>query len=389
MKTTWQTKKLSDVSEIVNGGTPKTSVSKYWNGNILWITPKDMGRLDDVFVEETGRMITEAGLRDSSAKVIPPNSVILSTRAPIGHLAINKRAITTNQGCKGLIPAYNLDVKFLYYFLEDSVDLLNSLGSGTTFKELSGSKLKEIEIPFPALAEQKRIVKKLDEVFEILTKAKEVAEKNLQNSKELFESYLQSVFTNSGEDWERKKLGDIGKVSMCKRVFKQQTSKAGDIPFYKIGTFGKSPDAFISNEIYNEFRKKYPFPKKGDVLLSASGTIGRRVRYDGEPAYFQDSNIVWIDNDEKQVLNNYLYQFYGACNWNPAKGATISRLYNDNLRKIEIPFPKSFAEQKTIVKKLEALSAQTKKLETIYEQKLADLEELNKSILSKAFRAEL
>jgi type I restriction enzyme S subunit len=200
---------------------------------------------------------------------------------------------------------------------------------------------------------------------------------------------LQNVFANPGKDWEEKKLGDIGKVSMCKRVFKDETTRTGDIPFYKIGTFGKEPDAFISNERYNEFREKYSFPKKGDILISASGTIGRRVRYDGEPAYFQDSNIVWIDNDEKQVLNDYLYSFYGACDWNATKGATISRLYNNNLRQIKITFPKSISEQKAIVKKLDLLSEQTKKLEVVYQKKLADLEELKKSVLNKAFTGEL
>jgi len=256
-----------------------------------------------------------------------------------------------------------------------------------------------IEVQIPPLPEQQRIVKILNEIFADVAKAKENAEKNLQNAKELFESYLQSVFANPssakasagrpGKDWEERKLGDIGKVSMCKRVFKHQTTKTGDIPFYKIGTFGKEPNAYISNKIYNEFRKKFSFPKKGDILISASGTIGRRVKYDGEPAYFQDSNIVWIDNDENQIINDYLYHFYGACNWDSTKGATISRLYNDNLKQIKIAFPKSLSEQKSIVAKLDALSTETKKLEAIYKQKLANLEELKKSVLNKAFAGEL
>ena len=106
--------------------------------------------------------------------------------------------------------------------------------------------------------------------------------------------------------WVETTLGAIGNVAMCKRIFKEETTATGDIPFYKIGTFGRKPDAYISSHTYSEYRAKYPFPKRGDVLISASGTIGRRVRYDGEPAYFQDSNIVWIDNDEKKVLNDYL-----------------------------------------------------------------------------------
>ena len=122
----------------------------------------------------------------------------------------------------------------------------------------------------------------------------------------------------------------------------------GDIPFYKIGTFGKTPNAYISKDLYEEYKTKYSFPKKGDILISASGTIGRRVIYDGKPAFFQDSNIVWIDNDEKQVLNEYLYSFYGFCDWQPSKGATISRLYNANLKRIKITFPKSLQEQKIV-----------------------------------------
>lgn len=149
--------------------------------------------------------------------------------------------------------------------------------------------------------------------------------------------------------WLETTLGDIGNVAMCKRIFKEETTATGDIPFYKIGTFGRRADAYISSYTYNEYRAKYPFPKRGDVLISASGTIGRRVRYDGEPAYFQDSNIVWIDNDEKKVLNGYLYHFYGACEWNSTKGATISRLYNEDLRRIVIAFPESHQEQQRVI----------------------------------------
>jgi type I restriction enzyme S subunit len=249
--------------------------------------------------------------------------------------------------------------------------------------------LKEIAIEFPPLAEQQRIVGMLDEAFAGLAAAQVHAAQNLQNARALFESHLQSVFTLRGKGWVEKTRGDIGKVSMCKRIFKEETTATGDIPFYKIGTFGKEPDAFISIQTYNEYRAKYSFPKKGDVLISASGTIGRRVRYDGEPGYFQDSNIVWIDNDETQVLNDYLYHFYGACEWNSTKGATISRLYNDNLRQIAISFPSSLDEQRRIVTQLDALATETQRLTRLYEQKQAALAALKKSLLHQAFSGEL
>jgi len=176
---------------------------------------------------------------------------------------------------------------------------------------------------------------------------------------------------------------------MCKRVFKDETTAQGDIPFYKIGTFGKEPDAFIPKQIYNEYRARYPFPKKGDVLISASGTIGRRVRYDGKPAYFQDSNIVWIANDEMHVLNDYLFHFYSACAWNSTKGATISRLYNDDLKRIAISIPESHEEQRRIVAQLNALSEETQRLASLYERKIAALEALKKSLLHQAFTGQL
>lgn len=151
-------KPLGEIAEILNGGTPDTKVKEFWDGEILWITPKDMGKLESIYVGDTERKITDKGLKNSSAKLLPINSVILSSRAPIGHLAINTKPISTNQGCKGIVPNKNLDSLFLYYFLKHSVELLNELGTGTTFKELSGSKLATVSVPFPPLTEQHRLV---------------------------------------------------------------------------------------------------------------------------------------------------------------------------------------------------------------------------------------
>ena len=165
----WEEKKLEGVCEIINGGTPKTSIKEYWDGDILWITPKDLGKLTTKYVDETPRQITELGLKKSSAKIIPQNSLILSTRAPIGHLAINKKEMATNQGCRGIIPHKNIDSLFLFYFLSKSIALLNTLGAGATFKELSTYSLGSVEVPIPSLHEQKRIVAILDEAFYLST----------------------------------------------------------------------------------------------------------------------------------------------------------------------------------------------------------------------------
>jgi type I restriction enzyme S subunit len=165
------------------------------------------------------------------------------------------------------------------------------------------------------------------------------------------------------EDWDLKCLGDIGDVRMCKRIFNYQTSANGDIPFYKIGTFGKEADAYISNQLYNNFVQRFSFPKKGTILISAAGTIGRTIIYDGKPSYFQDSNIVWIDNDEKIIHNILLFQILQIASYN-TEGGTIQRLYNSILKNTKFICP-PLHEQTAIANALsdmDALIAQTEKL---------------------------
>lgn len=167
-------------------------------------------------------------------------------------------------------------------------------------------------------------------------------------------------------DWEVKRLGEVGEPLMCKRVLKCQTTDSGDIPFYKIGTFGKIADTYISRTLFELFRKQYSYPKKGDILLSAAGTIGRTVVFDGEDAYFQDSNIVWVDNDESIVRNDYLHWYYKVINWQTEDGGIVSRLYNNNLRNSCIAIP-PLPEQKAIAEALSdvdgLLAAMTKLIE--------------------------
>ena len=153
------------------------------------------------------------------------------------------------------------------------------------------------------------------------------------------------------EDWEVIALGQVGNVSMCKRIMKDETTATGEVPFYKIGTFGGEPDAYISKEKFETYKNKYSYPNKEDILISAAGTIGRAVIFDGKPAYFQDSNIVWLQHNNNKVLNKYLYYVYKTAPWYTTTGGTIARLYNENITKAVILKP-SLKEQEKIAEVL-------------------------------------
>ena len=166
------------------------------------------------------------------------------------------------------------------------------------------------------------------------------------------------------EDWECVKIKDVATISMCKRIFANQTSTIGDVPFYKIGTFGKEADAYISSKLYVEYRNKYSFPQKGDILISAAGTLGRTVVYDGEKAYFQDSNIVWLDINKTRLCNEYLNQYYKVIKWASSEGSTIARLYNGIIYATYISLP-PLPEQQRIAEALSDVDGMISSLEKL------------------------
>lgn len=254
--------------------------------------------------------------------------------------------------------------------------------------KLMNNVMAEIVIPVPPLQEQQKIASCLLAMDDLIAAQAE----KVEALKEKKTGLMQQLFPQHGEttprlrfpeftgEWEEKKLGEVGDVCMCKRIMKHETNPIGAIPFYKIGTFGKEADAFISVELYREYQQKYSYPNKGDILFSAAGTIGRCVVFDGKPAYFQDSNIVWISNDESKVLNAFLKYVYTTIEWKIDDGGIVKRLYNDSIRKTSFLTPPSIAEQEKIASCLSALddqiAAETEKLTALKDYKKGLMQQL-------------
>lgn len=282
-------------------------------------------------------------------------------------------------------PKPNIFGEFLSRFIRHSENEVLKLVSGTTVFHLYGSSFRKFRLIYPTINEQQKIAACLSSLDEVIT-----AEiQKLEVLKEHKKGLLQNLFPQEGEtvprlrfkefegsgEWEESSLGEIGEPLMCKRIFKDQTQSnlKNGIPFYKIGTFGRSADSYILKELYEEYRRKYSFPRAGDILISAAGTIGRLVIYDGSPAYFQDSNIIWLGHNEDVLINPFLFYCYSNLKWQTSDGGIISRLYNSDFKRMKVSFPENKSEQQKIADILisadDLITTQTQKIESLQQHK--------------------
>lgn len=247
--------------------------------------------------------------------------------------------------CYALKPYSVVMNRYLYHYIKQSEITLQQCQYGAGIPALAKSTISSLEIPLPPLPVQEAIVNILDR----FTVYAAELQAELQARQQQYNYYRDTLLSFEGrDDVQWKKLGEVGKVCMCKRILKEQTSLSGDVPFFKIGTFGGKADAYISQELFETYKAKYSYPKKGDILISAAGTIGRTVVFDGCPSYFQDSNIVWLKHDESVVLNSYLKYCYSLNPWAVSTGGTIARLYNDNILNAIIPIPPLSVQQRIV-----------------------------------------
>ncbi len=284
------------------------------------------------------------------------------------------------------VTSFNSNEPKFIYWLYSSLNL-ERFGSGSGVPTLNRNDVHDQLIGVPCnIAEQRRIGAFFDRLDSLITLHQRKYDKLCVLKKSMLDKmfpkggslYPEIRFSGFTDPWEQRKLGEFGSVAMCKRIYKEQTSEQGDVPFFKIGTFGANPDAFISNELFEDFKCIYPYPTPGTLLISAAGSIGRVVEYQGEKAYFQDSNIVWLEHDHR--LNDaFLKPLYSRIEWG-LEGSTIKRLYNKDLLSAEVTVPGG-REQKEIGQ----FFAKLDNLITLHQRKLELLRNIKKSMLDKMF----
>lgn len=376
----WKWSKLCDIATIVSGTTPQTAVDEYWDGDIVWITPTDLGQLTDTYISDSQRKITTEGFRSCNINMVPKDSIVMSSRAPIGHLGIAKVELCTNQGCKSFIPSNVVLMDFLFYALKVSVPRLQELGSGATFKEISKSQLANYKLPLPPLSEQERIVKILNYQLSVVAQARQSAQEQLEAAKSLSESLIRHSLSEGktkqvslGECLEEVKKG-IGDTWAQYRLL---GATRGGIAPAKEGV-GKNPERYkLVDELtvfYNPMR----------ILLGSIAFVD-----EGDEPGITSPDYVVIKGKQKLLHSRWFYYWfrsrYGMNLINSlSRGAVRERILFNRLSKGEIEIP-DWETQLRTAKKLKGIES----LQQTISNQMDTINLIPTSLLRKAFQGEL
>jgi type I restriction enzyme S subunit len=443
----WKVVKFKDVTTIIGGGTPSTSIEEYFDGDIPWLSPVDLSGYKEKYISRGRKNISKLGLQKSSARLLPINTVLFSSRAPIGYVAIADKEMATNQGFKNLLPSSSFEPSFAYYYLKHKKDYIESQASGTTFKEISGKKLGEIDFILPPLPEQQRIVAKLDAVFGHLDSLRE----KLDRIPELLKNFRQQVLTKAvtGEltrEWrEGKDLGEW-EENLVKFLIDRETSfyenqkkenrktrkpeylnysisdfKKSDITGWAKGPIGLFCDSivpgrdkpkgftgnipwvtmpilnseFINEEDANLYLSEEEIEEvkakiipKGSVVMSIVGRFGI-------------ASILNCDAVINQQLHAFLpspillpefllYQIKTSEKYlnDISTSTTVAYVNKTNANSLPVNIP-PIEEQQEIIKRIDELFSLADKIESQYQSLKAKIDQLPQAILGKAFRGEL
>jgi len=400
MKKGWQTKNLGDLCEIELGKTPARANASFWDEkretSNVWLSIADLLKAEDNVVVDSKEYVSDKGA--AICKLVPKGTLLVSFKLTLGRLAFAGRDLFTNEAIAALtiFNERELSKEFLFYCLT-FFDWVKAAENDVKLKgmTLNKAKLKVMPVSFPPLAEQQRIVGLLDEAFEGLATAKANAEKNLQNARALFESHLQSVFTQRGPGWKQKTLEEIattfGRGKSKHRPRNEPKLYGGKYPFIQTGDI-RNADHFIAeySQTYSEAglaqSKLWP---KGTICITIAANIAETAIL-GFDACFPDSVIGVVANPKEAEVGfiEYLLQSFKARIQALGKGSAQANINMGTFEHERFPFP-PVAEQKRIVEKLDALSEETQRLARLYERKHAALEALKKSLLHQAFTGEL
>lgn len=405
MREGWELKKLGELCELITKGTTPTSIGyKFTNEGVNFIKVESLTESGEIIPNKVAYIDEEChkALKRSQLK---ENDILFSIAGALGRIGIVRNEIipaNTNQALAiiRLKTDSGVLIKYLAKYFNSNLitDEIEKLRGGAAQQNLSLGQLNNLIIPLPSLPEQQRIVAILDEAFAAIAKAKANAEQNLKNAKELFESYLQGVFENKGEGWDERKVNEIGNAQTGTTPKTAEKENYGDfIPFIKPADvdFSGIGDIRYENEGLSEMGlKKGRKMESGSILMVCIGaTIGKVGFAEREISCNQQINSLTV---KKEFVPKFIYYAMTSMEFQKkvlleGKGAqaTLPIINKSKWEKLTISFPKSISEQQSIVRQLEALRAETQRLEAVYEKKLADLEELKKSILQKAFAGEL
>lgn len=382
--------KLGDICAIVSGTTPKSNCQEYWDGDINWITPAELND-DSNVIYESQRKITEQAVQDSNLKPFPAGTVLLSSRAPIGKVAIAGVEMYCNQGFKNLICSDKIYNRYLYHFLKNSTEYLNSLGRGATFKEISKSIVENIEIPLPSLDEQRRIAAVLDKVSGLIAKRRE----QLDKLDELVKARFVEMFGDPEfnlRNWPIVSISDVCTVGSSKRIYQSEQTFDG-VPFLRISDLNHlidtgdfCPSLFISEEKYQELQQRGQVPIEGDILVTSRGTLGRcYIIKTTDRFYFQDGMISWISNLSNEITSLFIAHLFDMQSIkrrieSMQAGSTVSYLSIDMIKRLKIMLP-----DRNLQKQFGAFVDQTNKSKLTIQQSLDKLEVMKKALMQKYF----
>jgi len=406
----WGVKPLKRVFKIINGGTPSSSEESYWNGEIAWVTPNDLSKLTEACIVDSERKITQDGLHNCSARIVPKGSIVISTRAPIGYVAIAGVPLCTNQGCKSLVAIKKVNPKYFYYWMHSISFYLNVLGQGTTFIELSNSSLSMVELLTPSINEQKAIANFLDQKTAEIDDLIADKEKLIQLLQEKRQAIITEAVTkglnpnvrmkDSGIEW-------IGEIPEHWRIVRLKFLKASPLQYganepaemddpqmpryIRITDINEKGD--LKEDTFKSLSWENAQPyllKDGDILFARSGaTVGKTFIYKEElgPACYAGYLIRF--RPDKNKANPYYIYYYTLSkvyeDWIKQNiiQATIQNVSAEKYGNLQIPVP-PMEEQKRIVKYLNnKIQGIDILVESIHVQ-IQKLKEYRQSLISEA-----